>query len=282
MTPSGGRAGAGSAKRHTAILDLIRTAYESPDVVSRYASVGLWPAEESLVLDYFKDGARVLDLGCGAGRTTVALAEIGLSVFGIDISELMIDVAREQARQVGVEDLTEFAVMDSRSLSGVDDDSFDAVLYSYNGLELVPGIAGKRRVLAEVHRVLRPGGRFVFCAHSLLALNRYAPMRLRAFLRFVLGQFGLPVREQELGERFIDDELEEAQYLQILPPGTWRRMLRAAGFHLLYCNTRSRIERRQPPRFGAAFAAGERFFVRKKTERRANLPIPRHRGPLRA
>tara|TARA_B100000809_G_C14988520_1_gene477149 strand:+ start:53 stop:889 length:837 start_codon:yes stop_codon:yes gene_type:complete len=251
--------------RDLAILQLVRTAYESPEVVSRYASVGLWPSEESLILDYFPDEARILDLGCGAGRTTVALAEIGLPAFGIDISELMIDVAREQARQLGVEELTEFAVMDTRRLEGIQDEGFDGALYSYNGLELVPGIAGKRRVLSEVYRVLRPGGRLIFCTHSLLALNRYAPMRMRAFVRFLLGQCGLPVRERELGERFIDDELEEARYLQILPPGSWRRMLRAAGFRILYCNTRTRIEQRQPPRAWSVFADGERFFVAEKT-----------------
>ena len=142
---------------------------------------------------------------------------------------------------------------------------FGAALYSYNGLELVPGIARKRRVLSEVHRVLRPGGRFVFCTHSLLALNRHAPMRLWAFARFLLGQLGLPVRERELGERFIDDELEEARYLQILLPGTLRRMLRAAGFRVLHFNTRTRIEKRRPPSPRSVLADGERFFVAERT-----------------
>ena len=252
------------SQRESAILRLVRMAYESPGIVYRYASVGLWPSEESLVLDFLPDDARVLDLGCGAGRTTVALAEIGLPAFGIDISELMIEVARAQAEQAGVEELTEFAVMDARQLEQIPDGSFDAALYSYNGLELVPGFAGKRRVLAEVHRVLRPGGRFVLCTHSLFALNRYATTRLLAFVRFLLGQLGLPVRERELGERFIDDELEEARYLQILPPALLQRLLRQAGFQVIYYNTRSRIEQRRPPRPWTVFADGERFFVAEK------------------
>lgn len=233
-------------------------------MVFRYAEVGLWPAEESLVLDYFADDARVLDLGCGAGRTSVALAEMGLPVFGIDISELMIEVAVEQALQAGVADVTEFAVMDSRDLRDIPDDSFDAALYSYNGLELVPGLNGKRRVLQEVHRVLRPGGRLIVCTHSLLALNRYAGTRLLAFARYLAGQCGLPVREREFGERFIDDEFEEARYLQILPPAMMRRMLRSAGFDVIYCNTRTRIESRQSPSLLSTFADGERFFVAEK------------------
>ena len=96
-------------------------------------------------------------------------------------------------------------------------------------------------------------------------------MRLRACACFLLGQVGLPMRERELGERFIDDELEEARYLQILLPGTLRRMLRAAGFRVLHYNTRTRIEKRRPPSVWSVFADGERFFVAEKT---GDVPDP--------
>lgn len=244
------------------LTDIVRSAYEDPIVVSRYASVGLWPAEEALTVDYMPDGARVLDLGCGAGRTSVALAEIGLEVVGIDLSEAMVATAREQARLAGVE--VEFRAMNAMDLAYADA-SFDVALFSYNGIELVPGMAGKRRVIDEVYRVLRPGGRFIYCAHSLFALNAYAPMRLKAFVRLCAGRLlGLPVRERELGERFIDAEWEEARYLQILPPASHRRLLDAAGFELIYFNTRQRLERGRVWRWWACLEDGERFFVAEK------------------
>ena len=68
------------------IRELVRATYEDRRVVSRYAHIGLWPAEETIVLEYFPDDARVLDIGCGAGRTSVPLAEMGLQVMGIDLS----------------------------------------------------------------------------------------------------------------------------------------------------------------------------------------------------
>lgn len=225
--------------------------------------MGLWPAEEILVVDYFAEHARVLDLGCGAGRTSIALAELGLPVFGIDVSAAMVEVARYQARQAGVGDDVDFAVMDARRLE-LPDASFDAALYSYNGIELVPGVAGKRRVFDEVARVLVPGGTFVFCAHSLYALNVHAPMRLRAFGRLLLGRLGFPVRERELGERFLDDDWEEAKYLQVLPPSWYHRALRQAGFTLRYFNARQRIESGRSWRPWALCADGERFFVAEK------------------
>lgn len=263
MRDEGVRRGPAAEERLRAIADVVRQAYESPPVVSRYVTVGLWPAEEILVADYVPDEARILDLGCGAGRTSIALAELGLQVFGIDVSEPMIELAREQACRAGVEERTQFAVMDARDLE-LDDASFDVALYSYNGIELVPGLDGKRRVFSGVERILAPGGRFLFCAHSLLALNQHAPMRLRAFGLFLLGQLGLPMRERELGERFIDDAWEEAKYLQILPPSRYCRLLRRAGFTVLYRNTRQRIERGRQRRWWSLFEDSERFFVAEK------------------
>ena len=58
-------------ERLASIRDMVRKTYTDTDVVSRYAHIGLWPAEEILVLEYFPDNAQVLDLGCGAGRTTI-------------------------------------------------------------------------------------------------------------------------------------------------------------------------------------------------------------------
>ena len=97
-------------ERLEAIRDMVRNTYSEMEVVSRYAQIGLWPAEEILVLEYFPDDARVLDIGCGAGRTTIPLAEMGLEVVGIDFSPAMIQLAMELAAVSNVN--PEFQVMD--------------------------------------------------------------------------------------------------------------------------------------------------------------------------
>ena len=119
--------------------------------------------------------------------------------------------------------------------------------------------------MAQVHRILKPGGHFIFSSHSLFALNRFALSRLGSFLKFCGGRvFGAPVRELELGERFADDEEEEVKYLQVLPPGHLVRMLAESGFELIYFNTRKRLE--QGRGFGVLghFEDGERFYVGQK------------------
>ena len=250
--------------RQQAIRRLVRKTYETPEIVSRYTQVGLWPAEEILVLDYVPDGARIADIGCGAGRTTVALAEIGLRVTGIDISRQMVAAAVEQARFAGVAERTDFHVMDAMSLA-LSDDQFDVVFFTYNGIELLPGRAGKLRAIGEFARILKPDGLLIFCVHSPFAINPFIAGRLGAFLRFAAGcLLGIPVREQEAGERFLDEEWEEARYLQILPSSTLESMLVECGLEVIYHNTRKRIERgRRPNRF-SSLEDSERFFVARR------------------
>jgi SAM-dependent methyltransferase len=251
-----------SCQREDQIKALVRRSYEDPRVIARYISIGLWPSEENLVIEYVPDEARILDMGCGAGRTTIPLAEMGLDIVGIDISSPMIQFARQQANLAGVH--ADFQVMDSMQLE-FPDASFEVVLYSYNGIELIPGRAGKKKVMAEVLRVLKPGGCFIFSSHSLFALNRFALFRLLSFFKLCAGRFaGLPVRERELGERFADGEDEEVRYLQVLPPFSLLKMLRQTGFDVIYFNTRKRLENGSKWGFLGHFEDGERFYVARK------------------
>lgn len=249
--------------RDEAIRKLIKDSYEDPRVVARYTEIGLWPAEEILVLDHVPDGARVLDIGCGGGRTAIALAEMGLDVTGIDLSEAMVRLARQQADMARVEAL--FEAVDVTRMSFADA-SFDVALYAYNGIELLPGRGGKEEALRQIARVLKPGGVLIFSVHSPFALNSLALFRLRVFAKFCFGRLsGWPVREKELGERFIDEEWEEAKYLQILPPSNWKRMLEAAGFEVVLFNSLKRIEKLKPWRFWGHFEDQERFFVARRS-----------------
>lgn len=99
-----------------------------------------------------EDGARVLDVGCGTGRLARWLAErLGRqgSVVGIDPLEHRISVARSHAGAV------RFEVGRAEDLGAFEDASFDAVCSSF----VLHWVADKARALAEIRRVLRPGGR---------------------------------------------------------------------------------------------------------------------------
>jgi ubiquinone/menaquinone biosynthesis C-methylase UbiE len=97
-------------------------------------------------------GARVLDVGCGTGRLAHWIAErVGAmgAVTGIDPQEERILIARSRG------DDALFEVGRAEDLHAFDDASFDAVCMS----SVLHWVADKVRALAEVRRVLRPGGR---------------------------------------------------------------------------------------------------------------------------
>ena len=135
-----------------ASLDPGALIYESYMVPAQFAPC----AEVMLRAAKPRIGERVLDVACGTGivarRVAVAIGETG-SVTGVDINPGMLDVARAQPHESGG------ANIDYREGNGMQlpfaDGEFDLVTCS-QGLQFFPDRA---RGLAEMHRVLRPGGR---------------------------------------------------------------------------------------------------------------------------
>ena len=111
-----------------------------------------------LALAELAAGADVLDVACGTGLVSFPAATHvgpGGRLVGTDLSEEMVNRAREEARSRRLEHVT-FERMDAEDLL-LDADSFDVVLCSL-GLMYVPD---PRKALAEMRRVVRPGGRVI-------------------------------------------------------------------------------------------------------------------------
>ncbi len=102
-------------------------------------------------------GARVLDLGCGQGYATRALARAGAaSVTGADITAELIDIARQEeaAEPLGISYLVE----DAQALRSLTTSSFDVVTCQLALMD-IPDLTA---TLTAAARVLRPGGALVF------------------------------------------------------------------------------------------------------------------------
>src|SRR5436190_6974802 len=102
------------------------------------------------------EGGELLDGPCGFGRHAVPLARAGYRVTGVDRSAALLDEAR---RRAGGERWPKLVQADYRELPFADA-SFDAALNLFSSLGYL-GIEEDTRVLAEIGRVLRPGGRLV-------------------------------------------------------------------------------------------------------------------------
>ena len=146
--------------------DFVIHSYEGAVENYRRATVqlGLWASEEYVLTKYFRKEDRILDLGCGTGRTTFGLFERGYHrIEGIDVTPDMI----REALRIGCEKQYDvsFAVADARALPHASA-SFDRALFSFNGLMQIPKRENRGQALQEIHRVLKPGGIFVFTTHD--------------------------------------------------------------------------------------------------------------------
>ena len=119
----------------------------------------LWPAQESLLAEADpKPAETILDISCGTGLVTLPVAEIvrpNGSVTGVDISEGMIEKARQERNKKNIENVY-FQQMDAEALE-LPDNTFDLVICSL-GLMYYPY---PEKALSEMFRVLKPGGRAV-------------------------------------------------------------------------------------------------------------------------
>ncbi len=95
----------------------------------------------------------ILDIGCGAGILANALAQDGHRVFGIDLSEASLNLAKENDLTASVD----YRLADACALP-FEDGLFDAV----SAMDVLEHVETPERLIREAARVLKPGGIFFF------------------------------------------------------------------------------------------------------------------------
>ena len=199
---------------HGSLLDAIRAGVEglgkSPDTVS---VDDLGPVEEfhiggRVATESFLDQLglisedHVLDVGCGLGGASRFVAQrFGSRVTGIDLTREYIETGRVLCSWVGLEDRIALDQGDATALS-YSDGAFDKAYMMHVGMN----IADKQRLIAELHRVIRPGG----------CLGIYDVMRIGN------GDLTLPV-----------PWAASADANAVASPDEYKDTLKAAGFQLL-------------------------------------------------
>lgn len=149
-------------------LEYTKKQYNLDANIKRYSEaiedVGLWKSERIIFQKYINKNDKILDLGCGAGRTTINLFKEGYTnIIGLDIADKLIEFASYYSNSNNLN--IEFVVGDATKLSYADN-TFDVVIFSFNGMQCIPGLENRKNVLKEVYRVLKPGGYYIFTAHD--------------------------------------------------------------------------------------------------------------------
>ena len=103
-------------------------------------------------------GERVLEVGVGTGLA-LPFYPRSCEVVGVDLSEGMLTKCRERVRELGFEHVS-LMKMDASAME-FEDDSFDAVMAAY----VVTAVPDYRKVMLEMIRVCKPGGRIILLNH---------------------------------------------------------------------------------------------------------------------
>ncbi len=105
--------------------------------------------------EYFQPDMEVLEIGCGTGSTAITHAPYVKHIHAIDISSNMIEIAQGKADARNIENITfERSTIDEFS---VQDQTMDVVL----GLSILHLLDNKEEVIANIYKMLKPGGIFV-------------------------------------------------------------------------------------------------------------------------
>jgi 2-polyprenyl-3-methyl-5-hydroxy-6-metoxy-1,4-benzoquinol methylase len=194
-------------------------------------------------------GDRVLDVGCGPGRHSHALAERGIAVHGIDISQRFVDLAAASAPSGAT-----FARMDARDLFDTSAQdlvgAFDAVICLCQGAFGLMTRTSESdtdddgRVLAGIARCLKPGGRL-----ALSAFNAYFAVKYHTDATFDAA-YGISHERTEIRD-------EQGQVAEVdlwtgcYTPRELRLMMASVGLVV------DRINSVEPGAYGEAFASVE-------------------------
>lgn len=161
-------------------------------------------------------GGTVLEVGVGTGLA-LPFYRRGMTVTGIDASEQMLAKARAKARSEKLTTVAGLMLMDARALE-FPDESFDHVA----AMHIMSVVPEPERVMAEIARVLRPGGSVVIVNHFARDKGMLAALeRLAAPLENLLGWHSDFRMEQVLGDARLHVESE-----QPLPPLGMMTLLR--------------------------------------------------------
>jgi SAM-dependent methyltransferase len=227
--------------------------YTNPQVIKAYSTVGLFPAEEKMIDKYFRAGSSILDVGCGAGRTTIPLAQKGYQVVGVDLIPKMIAAARQQASAHQVK--VDFIVMDVVTMQ-FPKQSFQNVFFAYNGFEQIPGKKNRIQALQKIFDVLAPGGCFILTTRSGLGFGRRTFGWVVMALTYPYQYFGSRAeRPIEFG-----DKLWGGFYCHYLNPFYVKKLSQRIGFHLLDFNSEKNVSKGRSGNFLTNFSSDRMLF----------------------
>lgn len=188
----------------------VRSDFNDPIAVVHYARaahfLGLWRSERLLIERYFPDrDLALLEAGCGAGRVTLGLWEMGFQrITAFDFADELLDQAKSLASDKGatcIRFLNADATALSASLGSAE--RYEGALFMFNGLMQIPGRANRRMAMSGIAAHCRVGARFLFTTHDRNSSEEERAEWAQEAARWARGE--QDPRLVEFGDRYFED-----------------------------------------------------------------------------
>ena len=163
----------------------------------------------------------ILDVACGTADSTIKIAEkiVNSKVYGVDISEKMLEIGKEKVEKEGLSDRINFSISRAESLD-FQDDTFDAVMVAFG----VRNFSDREQGLKEILRVLKPNG-------TLIVLELSEPQNVivrwfyNLYFKNVLPLIGKRVSGNSNAYRYLQQTVEKFPM-----PKEFMSMLKSIGY----------------------------------------------------
>ena len=194
------------------MFDGVARHYDRTNAIMSMGNAQFWRAATVRAVDP-RPGERILDVAAGTGTSSAALARSGATVIALDFSAGMIEEGRRRHPEL------EFVEADAEKLP-FGDDEFDAASISF-GLR---NVEHPKTALAEMYRVLKPGGRLLVCEFSkpqrAVFRTGYA-----AYMRFVMPVVAAVASSNRDAYGYLRESIQ-----QWPDQGTLTQWIRGVGF----------------------------------------------------
>ncbi len=197
-----------SRKQVWTMFDRIAHRY---DLLNRLLSGGQDVVWRKKVAKYLPNRAnqRVLDLATGTADLLISMTrhnqQVGSGI-GIDMAEKMLDIGREKLSKMQLSDRLELKVGDATTIP-YEDDQFDAVTISFG----IRNVIDVSKGLAEMQRVLNPGGRAIILEFSLPS-NRLIRSAYLFYFRHILPKIGGLISGDSYAYGYLNKTVETFPY----------------------------------------------------------------------
>jgi SAM-dependent methyltransferase len=190
------------------------------------AGAPLLEFDRDVVRQWFPTACRLVDLGCGTGRTLVDFATRGCDCVGVDLSDESLKVAAERLTAVGRSATLIRANL--CELGCLPDGDFDGACLLFGTLGMITGRDNRRRVLVEARRLLRPAGRLALHVHNVWR-HFFSPPGRRWLARDFVKRLA---RNPAAGDTEHDYRGIPRMFHHAFTLGEIRRLLTSCGFSI--------------------------------------------------